>query len=141
MLDRYTAITLPSVDAHVAAALCIGGAVKYEPIKGSGVADHWLVNDFVPHLSAKLGNRAALFLSKALLWCLNEPTTMYLIPQSLRARLRTRYERIRTLDEVINPIEKIPILIYSTGGSLEIDPTVRRNQTAEGETSAPESRK
>jgi hypothetical protein len=117
------------VDAHVASALCVGGVVKYEPIEGSNVTDHFLVHDFVPHLAQKLGNRTALVLGKALLWCLMEPTTMFMVPKSLRVRLRMRYLAIQTLDEVINPIEKIQISIYSVGGQLQIDPVIKRNPT------------
>jgi hypothetical protein len=39
--DRYTSNHLPIVDANVAAALAIGGAVKYKIIADSNVTHNW----------------------------------------------------------------------------------------------------
>jgi hypothetical protein len=122
--DRYTSITLPFVDAHVASALCIGGPAKYEYKEESNVTDHWMVHDFVPHIAATLGNRVAVVLGKALLWCLMEPKTMFMIPQQLRVRLRMRYLAVQLLDETTNPIDKMQVTVYSIGGQLMIDPVV-----------------
>lgn len=131
--DRYTSITLPIVDASVAACLSIGGPVNYEPKEGSMVTDEWLVRRFVPHLAEKLGNRTAVVLGKALLWCLMEPMTCHMIPQTLRASLQEKYTVIQTLDEVINPIEKILLSVYSPNGQLQIDPLAVRDRGGGGQ--------
>jgi hypothetical protein len=122
--DRYTSISLPFIDAHVAASLCVGGAAKYVAKEDSNVSDHWLVTEFVPHTAEKLGNRAAVCLGKALLFCLMEVTTMFTIPEHLRVRLRMRYLLIQVLPEAVNPIERIAVSVYPWNGKLCIDPKV-----------------
>lgn len=119
--DRYTSITLPFIDANVASTLCVGGPAKYEPKADSGITDHWLVSDFVPHIAAKLGNRVAILLGKALLWCLKEPLMMFSMPDCLRARLDVTYVMIQRLEDEVNPIDRIPLAVYPSNGQLRID--------------------
>jgi hypothetical protein len=119
--DRYTSISLPVVDATVAASLCIGGPCKYSAKEGSGITDEWLVDEFCPHIASKFGNRVATVLGKALLWSINEPLVMLSIPDVLQNRLIDRYQRVRRLDVDENPIENVPLIVYSVGGQLMID--------------------
>ena len=120
--DRYTSISLPFIDANVAASLCPGGPAKYVVKEGSNVTDNWLVTDFVPHIAAKLGNRVAVVLGKALLWCLMEPLMVKAIPGFLKNRLMDRYSSLQTLEENTNPIERITISVYPVDGTLQIAP-------------------
>lgn len=120
--DRYTSISLPLIDATVAASLCIGGPAKYEAIEGSGVNNRWLTMDFVPHIASKMGNAMGIVLGKALLWCLMEPQVSSTIPKELRTRLRERYQVIQLLGDDVNPVERIPLTVYPANGLLQIDP-------------------
>jgi hypothetical protein len=131
--DRYTSISLPFIDAHVASGLCVGGPVKYKPKDNSNVTDQWLLTEFVPHLSSNLGNRVGILLGKALLWCLMEPLMMFAIPEHLRTRLKVRYMLVQTLDENENPINRIPLSVYGVGGQLHIDPARSMFVTGDGE--------
>jgi hypothetical protein len=120
--NSYTSISLPYIDANVAASLCDGGPAKYEPKENCNVTDQWLITEFVPHLAQKLGNRVGILLGKALLWCLMEPLMMFAIPEHLRTRLKIRYMLIQTLDENENPIDRIQLSVYPINGQLHIDP-------------------
>jgi hypothetical protein len=119
--DRYTSITLPIVDANVAAALCVGGPAKYEAKPNSGVSDHWLVATFVPQIADKFGNRCATVLGKALLWALCDDDAKSLIPVTLANRLNFRYLQVQCL-EGENPVEKSELIVYSVGSKMHIDP-------------------
>jgi hypothetical protein len=124
---RYTAIDLPVVDATVAAALCIGGAVKYVVRDDApAVTDDWMIAEFVPLIAAKFGDRVAEVLGKALLWSINEPEMRKQIPDNLYQRMISRYSMIR-LDDTTNPIEKKKILVYSIRGRLMIDEKTRND--------------
>jgi hypothetical protein len=120
--DRYTSISLPYIDANVAASLCVGGPAKYLAKEGSNVTDNWLITEFVPHIAKKLGNRVAVVLGKALLWCLMEPMMMFAIPEFLKERLRMRYLLIQTLGDDVNPIDRIALTVYHVDGTLQINP-------------------
>ena len=67
MVDTYVDPDIPYPDAKTASALAIGGPVKYEVLKGSGVDDCWLVENVLLE-TFKLCKKAVVTLSKALLW-------------------------------------------------------------------------
>jgi hypothetical protein len=117
--DRYTATTLPVIDAVVASSLCIGGPVKYGIKEDSIINDNWLLSVFVPNIAVKYGNRVALTLGKALLWAVVDPAARKNIPLNLYTLMTGRYSSIKISDE--NPIEKRALVVYSVAGVLMID--------------------
>jgi hypothetical protein len=89
---RCTSVNLPITDANVAASLCIGGPCKYDIKPGrSSVTDHWLSNNFLPHIKEQYGSLVAYVLGRALLWSLFDEDTKVGIPPGLRQRLRYRF--------------------------------------------------
>jgi hypothetical protein len=120
--DRYTSISLTFLNANVAAALCVGGSANYIAKEVSNVTDNWLITEFVPHISKKLGNLVAVVLGKTLLWCLMEPMMMFAIPEFLKERLRIRSFLIQALGEDANPIDRIALCVYHVNGTLPINP-------------------
>ena len=132
--DRYTAISLPIVDATVAGVLCIGGPCKYNIIENVAVTDDWLVGDFVPKIASKFGNRVGAILGRSLLWALNDAECRNMIPDNLYNRLHARYNSIK-IDDKINPIEKKLVVIYPVNGQLLIDEASKiQTTTTDGDT-------
>jgi hypothetical protein len=89
--SQYTSVDLPIIDANVAASLCIGGPCKYDIEEGSGISDHWLANDFVPHIKERYGCSVAYVLGRALLWSFFDADTKNSIPQGLLNCLHFRF--------------------------------------------------
>ena len=73
--DRYVSPNLPYPDAKVVAALCVGGACKYELIVGSGVTRNWLCEVVVPNVIAKprIWDQVVDVLAQPLLWAAMDP--------------------------------------------------------------------
>ena len=47
----YVDTSVPYPDAKVCAALCVGGAVRYDLVVGSGLDDCWVLKNAVPNIS------------------------------------------------------------------------------------------
>lgn len=69
VVDRYINLEQQFLDAKVAAALCVGGAIKYRLVEGSGVTPEWLREHVVPGISDYFGDDSLVFvLALPLLW-------------------------------------------------------------------------
>ena len=99
MVDAYVDPDIPYPNAKTAAALAIGGPVKYEVLKGSGVDDCWLIENVLPE-TYKLHpcKKAVVTLSKALLWACFDAEAQDLVPLQITKRVQTAYEAIRKLE-------------------------------------------
>ena len=82
---------LPYQDAKVAAALCVGGPIKYALVEGrSGITEAWLAQNVLPHIllwypheSSHIGMTLVL----PPLWAHLEPTMQSKVPEDLMQRV------------------------------------------------------
>lgn len=133
MVDTYVDPDIPYPDAKTAAALAIGGPVKYELLKGSGVDDCWLVENVLPE-TFKLHpcKKAVVTLSKALLWACFDAEAQELVPLQIIKRVHTAYEAIRKLDTTQNPVRKVPLVVCGHEGQLIIEELFDEDATPDG---------
>ena len=123
--DIYIDPLLPYQDAKVAAALCVGGPIKYALVEGSGIMESLAGSAcgasyiflLYPHESSCIGMTLVL----PLLWACLEPTMQSKVPEDLRQRVQDAYAAIPQLDEGVNPIKKVPIVVYHIEDRLIID--------------------
>ena len=83
--DDYANITIPFVDAKVAAALCKGGPCCYAIVGGTCITDDWILDYVVPHIWAHCNREISLVLGKALLWKIYDDDDF--VPQEIRTRV------------------------------------------------------
>jgi hypothetical protein len=57
-------------DYKAAAALAVGGPVKYVIRQGSGITDGWILQNVVPNIARKFPRQVAIVLGKAFLWAM-----------------------------------------------------------------------
>ena len=123
-VDVYIDVRLPFQDAKVAAALCVGGPVKYVLQEGSGVTNDWLAQYVVPHILMKYPrepNSVGMTLALPLLWACMAPEMNDNVPENLKQRVRTAYAAIQQLDEGVNPVKKVPLIVYRIEDDLKIE--------------------
>jgi hypothetical protein len=120
--DRYVSANLPLPDAKVAAALCIGGACKYELVSGSGIAQEWLREVVVPNIIRKPGicDRVADVLALPLLWAAMDDAMETKMPSRTRDRIRNEYVTRRELAEGINPVQKRLLIVSGINSTVNI---------------------
>jgi len=119
VVTRYIDVTLPYQDAKVAAALCVGGPVKYVLRAGSGITSMFLKQYVVPQItsSTQINKGVEEILALPLLWAAFN--TSVLMPTVLRERIVTAYNSVPNHLEVC-PVEKIPLFILQNNGRLDI---------------------
>ncbi len=61
-------MTIPYVDAKVAAKLGKGGAITYQHVDGSGITDDWILQHVVPNMRNHLEREVCIVFGHALLW-------------------------------------------------------------------------
>ena len=121
-VDTYLDPDIPYPDAKVAASLCVGGAIKYELLQDSKLDDCWVVENVVPNIyKTHEDKKVAAVLGKALLWACFDGAFQDMVPNDLRGRVHTQYERIRTLSSGVNPVKKVPVVVCGHEGQLFID--------------------
>jgi hypothetical protein len=91
----------------------VGGTCKYVTRDGGNSTDKWLIEDFCLQIATTLGSRVAVLLVKALLWAINDPTMLFVVPNNMRNNLTMRYKLVRKLEVYIDPIEKTPVTVFS----------------------------
>jgi hypothetical protein len=123
IVDRYINVEQQFLDAKVAAALCVGGAIKYCLVEGSAVTSTWLEEHVVPGISDYFDDASLVFvLSLPLLWmCLNDELVSDYLPLTLSTRVREAYEVIRVLDVSINPVKRVFLSIVRANDQVIID--------------------
>lgn len=126
IVDRYVNIEQQYLDAKVAAALSVGGAIKYVILENSGVTLPWLYENVVPGLYNYFGDGDKIVdvLALPLLWvCLNIDL-MDNVPLTICNRVQQAYERIRVLDVNVNPVKRVFLTINRFHDMLTIDEIV-----------------
>jgi hypothetical protein len=107
-------------DARVAAALCVGGPIKYKLKEDSGVTDEFLAEHVVPGIASFFGADSSVtkVLGKALLWsCLQDlddeqrKQKGLFLNGAIVERVKQEYAAIRRLPEGVNPVEKVRQLV------------------------------
>jgi hypothetical protein len=108
VVDRYIDVKQEYVDGKVAAALCVGGPVKYELVDGCGLSNDWLREKVVPGISRYYGddddNKNALVLALPLLWIIFDAKEQKRVPEWLIVKIMGEYEAVRKLDVGVNPV-------------------------------------
>ena len=96
-VTTYIDIKMPYKDGKVAAALCLGGPVRFLIKEDSGVSDDWILENVVPHIATRLGNSVATIMGRALLSACMEDEWIEAIPTELREEVQSAYTGIRVL--------------------------------------------
>ena len=124
IVDRYVDVDQKWLDGKVAAALCVGGPIKYVLLEGSDVSLEWIRENVVPGITKFYGNAEenddsiAEVLGVAVLWgCMDESYSLK-VDQWLVNKVHTAYNQIRKLDVGINPVEKRFLTVFPAGGQL-----------------------
>ena len=123
MVDVYLDPEIPYPDARAAAAaLCIGGPIKYEIKKGSSLDDCWVLTHVVLRLSESLEDqKAAAVLGKALLWACFDASVSEHVPPQVIKRVLLEYKRVWRLVPTENPVRRVPLVICGHEGQLIIE--------------------
>ena len=122
--DKYADVTLPWPDVKVAAALCTGGPVKYKVKEGCGISDQWLKENVAPGIASQFSGPVAAVFAKPLLWAVYDPDVSSLVPASIRQRIVAAYNALgedAMLADDQNPIEKVLLTCYESGGQVFIE--------------------
>jgi hypothetical protein len=127
IVDRYVNVEQMFLDAKVAAALCVGGAIKYCLVDNSGVTTLWLKENVVPGLCNYFGedNKIVDVLALPLLWVCMNPDMKETAPLAISIRVQQAYEQIRVLDLNINPVKRVFLAINRYQDTVTIDEIVR----------------
>jgi len=124
---RYINPSQPYADAKVCGLLCVDGPVMYSLKNGCGVSALFLHEHVCPRISEFFGDGegAAVVevLGTALLWSCFNPHVQGRVPQFILDRVKTEYGSIRPVafHEDVNPVERLRLVIYRVGESLQID--------------------
>ena len=118
--------SVPYPDVKVCASLCIGGAIRYEIRKGSGVNDAWILRNVCPNIGVDnhICRRTTSVLGRAIMWACFDHLTSSHVPQDIADRVKSQYSRICTLDPTLNPIRKVGLVVCGHEGQLFIDDLV-----------------
>ena len=122
--DTYTNITIPFVDAKVAAALCKGGPCTYCIKNGSGITDDWILEYVVPNIRSHFDRQIALVLGRALTWKVfsNSSTS---VPQLIQSRVVNHYKDVMPMPTFesgdTNPIQKLALAVDGYDAELVLD--------------------
>jgi hypothetical protein len=123
VVDRYLDVEQQFVDAKVQASLCVGGPVKYKLLDDCGITTDWLLENVVPGIREYYGeaNTISIVLALPLLYaCLNADLTDK-VPNTLSTQILEAYQRVRVLDEGVNPVKKVQLHIRRNQDQLCID--------------------
>lgn len=121
--DSYANVTIPYVDAKVAAALCKGGACAYQIIQGRNITNDWILDYVVPHIREHCDRAVAIVLGKALMWKIFSDHGSC-VPQQIRNRVLNAYKDIvpsLNIGNNNNPIEKVALAIDGEDAELVMD--------------------
>ena len=112
-VNTYVDVHLPYKDGKVAAALCVGGPVRFEAKPGSGVegqmGDEWLVGG----LMSKVQDRYGAEVAKTLGWLallhavLDEDDEG--VPTCVRNRVLPSYAHVKMLEDGEQAISMVPL--------------------------------
>lgn len=121
---RYTDVRLPYPDARVAAALCVGGPIKYAVRNGAPVTRAWVFQFVIPNFvrtkGGQLSDDVLWNLGLALMWgCFDDSAKDY-IPDQLVDRVKTNWVAVQGADGAVNPIVRIDLAVTGQESELHI---------------------
>ncbi|CAJ1938212.1 unnamed protein product [Cylindrotheca closterium] len=119
VVDRYIDRKHEYIDA---AALCIGGPVKYKLKEGVELPVEWLYENVIPNIRAKFprDNRLCCVLALTLLYaCMHDDI---LVPPGVKSRVRTAYGELN--QDIQQPVEKVPLFVHRRDDQLMIDEAI-----------------
>ena len=118
-------MTIPYVDAKVAAKLCKGGAITYQHVDGSGITDDWILQHVVPNMRNHLEREVCIVFGRALLWRIFfEQRHGGFVHNSIVERMMEAYRDLgerSSLGESENPITKLPLGVTGVDAQLLMD--------------------
>lgn len=117
MVTHYVDVKQEFIDGKVAAHLCVGGAVKYELVDGSGLSNNWVNEKVVPGISAFYGredDNIGTVLGLPLLWAVFDPSQQQKVPGWLIAKVMADYEFVKLLADGTNPVRKSKLVVFPT---------------------------
>ena len=131
---RYIDVKQLFIDAKVAAALCVGGPIKYELIGEAKavVTNEWLFRNVVPCIRERFSgdSRFCCVLGLSLLFgCFDEELSQEL-PLHIVARVRNAWDEtgvplpVTPAGVTTNPVQRVPLHVYRINDTLCIDPVV-----------------
>lgn len=125
----YIAAKKSFEDAKVAGVLCVGGPVMYalENEVAMAITHQWLFDNVIPAIRRRYPRDMKLCsnLALALLYaCMSEEESIF-VPDDIRGRVRTAYDRLGL--DVAQPVKKIPLVIYRIEDQLRIEPATELN--------------
>jgi hypothetical protein len=126
----YINVEQQFLDCKVAATLCVGGAIKYCLVEGSGVTSTWLAEHVVPGISDYFADDPSLVfvLALPLLWmCMNDELVEKYVPLNISTRVREAYQIIRVLDVSVNPVKRAFLKIVRNNDQVIIDEVLQEN--------------
>jgi hypothetical protein len=117
---RYMDVAELYEDAKVAAALCVGGPVKYALKDGIDIGNEWLFENVLPNIRKKIRNdtRLCCVLALPLLYACMKDNIV--VPEGIRIRVKNAYSNLGFDDN--QPVKKIPLHVYRIDDRLMIDP-------------------
>ena len=121
--DTYADVTIPYVDAKVAAALCTGGPCAYIIREGSGITDDWILDYVVPNMRQKLDRQICVVLGRALLCRIFDESGDEVVPNEIRTRVMGAYQD-RHEDGAVqqeNPVIRVALGMDGVDSELVID--------------------
>jgi hypothetical protein len=121
--DSYANVTIPYIDAKVAAALCKGGACAYRIVQGVDISNDWILDHVVPHIRDNCDRAVAIVLGKALMWKIFSEYGSC-VPQDIRNRVLNAYKDVVVHSPNINnnnPIEKVILVVDGEDAQLVMD--------------------
>ena len=126
VVDRYIDVEQHWIDGKVAAALCVGGPIRYVAVAGSNISKQWLFEFVVPGISSlflaenNYEENLVWVLGLAVLWVCMHPEYSSKVPGWLLGTVRDQYEKIRVLPIGVNPVERKKLMVYSVSGDLRV---------------------
>ena len=142
---RYIDVKQLFIDAKVAAALCIGGPIKYDLVDDAevrmAVTNDWIFTNVIPCIRTRFSgdSRLCRVLGLSLLFgCLDEELAPEL-PLHVVARVRNAWEalQLRAAVATNNPVHRVPLHVYRINDALCIDPIVMQREGEGDATGAP----
>ena len=128
VVQRYIDVEQQAIDAKVAAALAVGGPVRYVAKEGSGITNLFLFEHVVAGIHGFYGDdKMAEVLGLALLWACFDPVVSSKVPGWLLTQVFEAYRDIKLLEDGENPVEKRLLYVYSVGGQVMIEDMVAGN--------------
>ena len=126
IVDLYIDSTIPYPDAKVAAALCVGGPIKYELARDSRMSDDWVLEHVSRNIAQRFPRQMAIVLGKALLWGICDEEVSKFIDSQMVERVRADVRALENdyVRNGTNPVKKVQLVIGGNEGALVINELV-----------------